>query len=146
LQSTPPNAKRYRELLRTLKTLPTRGGTARAAGVKAERQRAADARSIPVSSKDSNDVVEVVQLSSGKVRREIEIDTHENAFWITGMGAAGKCGLVSDSLGRQTVYSLGDRRMIRRIVGRVVGFVVAPEPIIVIEPGNERLQFCDPTR
>jgi hypothetical protein len=116
------------------------------AGVKAERQRAADASSIPVSSKDSNYVVEVVQLSTGKVRGGIEIDTHENAFWISAIWAAGDYVLVSDSLSRQTVYSLGDQRMIGRIVGRVVGFIAVTQPIIVIEPGNGRLQFYDPTR
>jgi hypothetical protein len=116
------------------------------AGVKAERQRAPDARSIPVSNKDSNYVVEVVQLSTGKVRGGVEIDTHENAFGISGIWAAGDYVLTTDSFGRQTVYSLGDQRIIGRIVGRVVGFLAAPEPIIVIEPGYGRLQFFDPTR
>lgn len=116
------------------------------AGVKAERQRAADASTIPVSNKDSNYVVEVVQLSTGKVRGGVEIDTHENAFRISGIWAAGDYVLVSDSFGRQTAYSLGDHRLIGRIVGRVVGFIAAPQPIVVIEPGHGRLQFYDPTR
>lgn len=116
------------------------------AGVKAERQRAADASSIPVSNKDSNYVVEVVELSTGKVRGGVEIDTHENAFGISGIWAAGDFVLISDSLGRQTAYSLGDQRMIGRIIGRVVGFIAAPQPVIVIEPGQGRLQFYDPTR
>lgn len=115
-------------------------------GVKAERQRATDASSLPVANKDSNIVVEVVQLSTGKVRGGVEIDTHENAFWISGIWAAGDYVLISDSLGRQTVYSLSDQRMIGTIVGRVVAFIAAPQPVIVIEPGPGRLQFFDPAR
>jgi hypothetical protein len=116
------------------------------AGVKAERQRTPDASSIPVSNRDLNYVVEVLQPSTGKIRGGVEIDTHESAFWIWEVRAAGDYVLISDSLGRQTAYSLGDHRMIGKIVGRAVAFFATPQPIIVIEPGHGRLQFYDPTR
>ena len=114
-------------------------------GVKAERQRAPDANPIPISNKDLNYVIEVLQISTGKVQGGIEIDSHENAFGIWTVWASGEYVLVHDSLGRQTAYSLTNGRMVGRIVGRAVGFFAAPQPVIIIERGNGRLQFYDPT-
>ena len=118
---------------------------ANAAGVKAERQRSPDANSVRVSNRESNYFIEVLQISTGKVRGGMEIDSHENAFGIQDVWAAGDYLLITDSLGRQTAYSLADGQIVGRIVGRAVAFFANPQPIIVIEPRNGRLQFYDPS-
>lgn len=115
------------------------------AGLKAERQRAPESIRAPASAKELNYVIEVVQLSTGKVQGSIEIDTHENAFRIWDVWSAGEFVLISDSLGRQTVYSLSSGQMIGRVIGRALAFAAAPQPVVLIEPGRGRLQFFDPT-
>jgi hypothetical protein len=115
------------------------------AGLKAERQRSPDANTVRVSNKESNYFIEVLQISTGKVRGGIEVDSHENAFGIRDVWASGNYALITDSLGRQTAYSLVDGRIVGRIVGRAVAFFAAPQPVIVVEPGAGRLQFYDPS-
>jgi WD40 repeat protein len=116
------------------------------AGLKAERQRAPESIRAPVSAKEQNYIIEVVQLSTGKVQGSIEIDTHEHAFWIWDVWSAGDYILISDSLGRQTVYSMSTGQMVGRVIGKALAFAAAPQPVVLIEPGRGRLQFFDPTR
>jgi WD40 repeat protein len=118
---------------------------ANAAGVKAERQRSPEANQVSVSNKESNYFVEVLQISTGKVRGGFEVDSHENAFRIRDVWAAGDYALVTDSLGRQTAYSLANGQILGRIVGRAVAFFAAPQPVMVIEPRNGILRFYDPS-
>lgn len=118
---------------------------ANAAGVKAERQRSPEANQVSVSNKESNYFVEVLQISTGKVRGGFEVDSHENAFRIRDVWAAGDYALVTDSLGRQAAYSLANGQILGRIVGRAVAFFAAPQPVMVIEPRNGILRFYDPS-
>jgi len=116
-----------------------------AAGVKAEYQRSADANTFPLSRKEWNYFVEVLQISTGKVRGAVEVDTHEGAFGIQDVWAAGDYALVTDTFGRQTAYSLASRQIVGRIIGQAVAFFASPQPVVVLEPRSGRLQFYDPS-
>ena len=118
---------------------------ANATGVKAERQRSVEANALHISNKESNYFIEVLQISTGKIRGGFELDSHENAFGIQDVWAAGDYALFTDSLGRQTAYSLANGQIVQRVVGRAVAFFASPQPVIVIEPANGRLQFYGPS-
>jgi hypothetical protein len=75
----------------------------------------------------------------------MEVDSHENAFGVQDVWAAGDYLLITDSLGRQTAYPLADGQIVGRILGRAVACLANAQPIIVIEPRNGLLQFYDPS-
>jgi hypothetical protein len=83
-------------------------------------------------------------LTNGKPLGWIEVDTHDGAFGISYVGAAGDYAVVRDTLGRLLMYSVSSGKFLGRFFGN--GFEILPgtSPTLCINRLRGRLEFYQP--
>jgi hypothetical protein len=94
--------------------------------------------------KDSDNLVEVYDLPSGKLQGGLIVSTGEGSFELTEARAAGSWLIVTDNLGRALVYSLASGKQLGKQFGSVVEFS-APARLLCLQrvPGELEIYSVD---
>ncbi|MGA8308258.1 MAG: M48 family metalloprotease [Candidatus Acidiferrales bacterium] len=113
-------------------------------GVRAEQQRVPDARHRTTSNKYSFFELEIIDLTNGKPLGWIEVDTHDGAFGISYVGAAGDYVVVRDTMGRLLMYSISTGKLLGRFLGHGFEIVPGSSPVLCVHRQKGRLEFYQP--
>lgn len=112
--------------------------------VRAEQQRSPDASHRTTSNKSSFFELEIIDLTTGKPLGWIEVDSHDDTFGISYVGAAGDYVVVRDTIGRLLMYSISSGKLLGRFLGH--GFEIVPggSPILCVFRLKGRMEFYRP--